>query len=279
MSNSLYHYCSLDSFLKIVQSKEIWHTNIFCMNDSAEHFWLRRIAKAMVDRDPDSANSVNKFLAERLFSKEDQTDVYCFCLTESGDSLDQWRGYADDGRGVAIGFSLEFLRAVHKAYHLSGLRFKSVIYDQQRQESIVKHLLDNAKKRVVDTSKSSAPAEWIEQLPFWIAESGIWSWAAQCKNPFFSDEKEWRLIYDASKDNASSLGQPKYRSCGDTIVPYYALPLEPLPEMGQLPVIEEVVLGPKCNQEFNEPMVKSILSGCGYNVNFLNVRRSSGTYR
>ena len=48
-------------------------------------------------------------------------------------------GNADDGRGVAIGFSREFLRAVHKKYHLSGLRFESVIYEQQRQERIVKH--------------------------------------------------------------------------------------------------------------------------------------------
>ncbi len=282
MNNSLYHYCSLDAFLKIVQSKEIRLTNIFCMNDSAEHYWLRGIAKDMMDRDHDPENSVNKFLAKKLFSKEDQTDVYCFCLSESSDSLGQWRGYADDGCGVAIGFSRDFLRAVGKEYLKSGLRFEPVIYDRQQQEEIVENIRNNLKRddvETIETNESSAPSEWLKQLPAWIAESGMWSWAAQCKNPFFFEERELRLIYDASRDTACTLGQRRYRSRGDTLVPYYALPLEPLPQMGQLPAIYDVVLGPKCNQEFNEPTVKSILSDHGYNVNFIDVWRSSGTYR
>lgn len=34
--------------------------------------------------------------------------VICFC--EEGDKLSQWRGYADNGRGVSIGFSEQELR-------------------------------------------------------------------------------------------------------------------------------------------------------------------------
>lgn len=287
MSNSFYHYCSLEAFLKIVESKEIWLTNIFCMNDSAEHYWLRDIAKTELDRwsrlkgkgqDHDRENLVNEFLTEKLFSKDDQTDLYCFCVSESGDSLGQWRGYGDDGRGVAIGFSCKFLNDAARK-KCRGLRFASVIYDRSQQKRIVKNILGNATRDDGDTCESSAPAEWLEQLPAWMAQSGIWSWAAQCKNDFFSEERELRLIYDASLDTAFTLGQPKYRSRGGTIVPYYALPLKPLPEMGEPAVIYEVVLGPKCNQEFNEPLVKSILSGHGYDVQFLNVWRSEGTYR
>lgn len=270
MSNSFYHYCSLDTFLKIVESKEIRLTNIFCMNDSAEHYWLRKIAKHELDRDADPVDSVDEFLAEKLNPKEDKTDVYCFCVSELGDSLGQWRGYADDGRGVAIGFSREFLNAACKKYR--GLRFARVIYDRLQQKQIVKYIRDNANRADVDTRESSAPAEWMKQLPNWMAESGIWSWAAQCKNPFFLEEKEHRLIYDASLDTARTLGQRKYRARGDTLVPYYALPVEPS-------AIYQVFLGPKCNQEFSEPIVRSILSDHGYNVGVLEVWRSEGTYR
>jgi len=288
MSNSLYHYCSLDTFLKIVESKEIWLTNIFCMNDSAEHYWLRDIAKAELDRrmakdtsgrNDGRARSVSESLAEKLRSKEDNTDVYCFCVSELIDSFVHWREYADHGRGVAIGFAREFLRAAAKEYVRRGLRFEPVIYDCTEQKRIVNLILDSAMSEDVDTQESSAPAEWMEQLPSWFAESGIWSWAAQCKNPLFAKERELRLVYDASMDTARSLGQRKYRNSGDTPVPYYALPLEPLPQMGSLPVIYEVVLGPKCNQEFNESTVRNILSDHGYNVAFLHVWRSSGTYR
>ena len=44
---SPYHYCPLDAFLGIIRDREIWLTNIFCMNDSAEHYWLRRVLRKM----------------------------------------------------------------------------------------------------------------------------------------------------------------------------------------------------------------------------------------
>ena len=47
-------------------------------------------------------------LSSKLFPKEEDTDLYCCCLSERGDSLGQWRAYADDGRGVAIGLSWKF---------------------------------------------------------------------------------------------------------------------------------------------------------------------------
>ena len=40
--------------------------------------------------------------------------VICFC--EEGDKLSQWRGYADNGRGVSIGFSEQELRQYSEKY-------------------------------------------------------------------------------------------------------------------------------------------------------------------
>ena len=38
----------------------------------------------------------------------------CFC--EDGDKLSQWRGYADNGKGVSIGFSAQELRCYSERY-------------------------------------------------------------------------------------------------------------------------------------------------------------------
>ena len=38
-----------------------------------------------------------------------------FCLSEKCDLLSQWRGYAEDGTGVAIGFSVEYLKWLSSA--------------------------------------------------------------------------------------------------------------------------------------------------------------------
>jgi hypothetical protein len=279
MVNSWYHYCSLDAFLQIVQSKEIWLTNIFCMNDSAEHYWLRGIAKDILDRRGDGPKWVND-VASSLFPEEDETEVYCFCMSELPDSLGQWRGYADDGRGVAIGFSRDSLLAAEQEYRRSGLRVEHVVYDRARQEEMVERILQGASRdKDAPRADSLLSAEMIEDLPRLMAKSHIWFEAARCKNPFFEEEKEVRLIFNASLDSGGALGQRKYRTRRGTLIPYHILPLSPLPTKGSGPPIYEIVLGPKCNREFNERMATKLLSDSGYNTQCLHVWRSKGTIR
>jgi len=43
------------------------------------------------------------------------TDGLGFCLSENGDLLSQWRGYAGNATGVAIGFSAEYLNFLSEA--------------------------------------------------------------------------------------------------------------------------------------------------------------------
>ena len=41
----LYHYCSTDTFFKILNSKTIWMSDIFSMNDYLEFIWFFEIIK------------------------------------------------------------------------------------------------------------------------------------------------------------------------------------------------------------------------------------------
>ena len=41
----LYHYCSVDSFYKIVQSNEIWLSDSYVLNDYKENTWITPILK------------------------------------------------------------------------------------------------------------------------------------------------------------------------------------------------------------------------------------------
>jgi hypothetical protein len=43
------------------------------------------------------------------YDAEDDTKNWVFCLSEKSDDLGQWRGYADDGQGISIGFNSAFL--------------------------------------------------------------------------------------------------------------------------------------------------------------------------
>lgn len=182
----------------------------------------------------------------------------------------------DDGRGVAIGFSRDFLHAAEQKFLEGGLWLGPVVYGRGEQEGIVERILDAAEEHHPPRAGSSLPPEMIEGLPALVAQVKIWREAARCKNPFFAEEKELRLIYDASMDRGGGLGQRKYRTRGGKLIPYHTLPLSPLPQAG--PPIYEVVLGPKCNREFNEPVIKKLLSDNDFDITYLNVWSSEGTY-
>lgn len=47
-----------------------------------------------------------------LSGVEEESLAYGFCLSVKRDMLSQWRGYADDGMGFAIGFKKEAIEAV-----------------------------------------------------------------------------------------------------------------------------------------------------------------------
>lgn len=81
------------------------------------------------------------------------TNKFICCLSEHGDILSQWRTYADDGRGFAIGFSVEntnflqnipFYMAVDDNKHSIGIA--PVIYDKERQEMLISNQVSKMTK-------------------------------------------------------------------------------------------------------------------------------------
>lgn len=108
-------------------------------------------------------------------------------FSSCGDLLSQWRSYADDATGFAIGFDLEDMKI-----HLSaqselhkGIRLEEVIYDEDRQFRYVKKIIENYltsdKNEILGNSRECS--EKLFQL------------ASTIKNPKFIEEKEWRIIY------------------------------------------------------------------------------------
>lgn len=122
MDKILYHYCSTQKMYGIMSGRQLRMSDITKSNDYDEvYMFFPGIIYAM--RDVYYKNSFPfEFAGEtdergmeilfRLaydyfkmeFDKGGVTNfVICFC--EEGDKLSQWRGYADNGRGVSIGFS------------------------------------------------------------------------------------------------------------------------------------------------------------------------------
>jgi hypothetical protein len=101
----LYHYCSNNTFLSIIKNKSVWLSDLTLSNDRLEGKWVRSL---LVERC--EAESMHPVELERLLSAFDfgaeRMGAAGFCMSEDGDLLSQWRGYADDGAGVASASNL-----------------------------------------------------------------------------------------------------------------------------------------------------------------------------
>lgn len=78
-------------------------------------------------------------LKNKVMTSISQGDIATFviCFSENGDLLSQWRGYADNGRGVTIGFDYNTLQEYVKQ-NFGILELKNVVYisEEDRQKLV-----------------------------------------------------------------------------------------------------------------------------------------------
>ena len=128
LPKTLYHYCSLQTFKSIIENKSIWLSDIRKSNDSKELEWIKGkseyyLLKTWVDylNSMDNEQRFQKVSSDdfkrvdelkELISNFNDIKTWAFCLSEKKDDLSQWRGYADDGTGISIGFNGKYFKAL-----------------------------------------------------------------------------------------------------------------------------------------------------------------------
>jgi hypothetical protein len=128
----LFHYTTIESFKKIIESHKIHATRYDQMNDTSE---IEIGLKLLLD-------TVKKYPVEPLLRdykdfltsgiedyKEGTLEVYVLSLSEAADSLEQWRAYAPRG-GVAIGFDYKKVQKgflLDIARKIGGKKVKNLI--------------------------------------------------------------------------------------------------------------------------------------------------------
>ena len=135
----LYHYCSTDAFLSMVATRAVWLSSLSLSNDTMEGKIVSDVISRLTVRDGLDRASIDqlKQMVDRL---GELFEGLGFCLSEEGDLLSQWRGYASDGTGVSIGFSrqyLEWLAEESKEKDTSGFTLMQVQYEPEVHETEV----------------------------------------------------------------------------------------------------------------------------------------------
>lgn len=191
-----YYYCSLDTFLNILKNKEIYLSDPLKMNDSLEISWYLSRLNDNKGKDTESIIERMKMRSGLDFSFSDllnnlktkgQRSIYISCFSEEPDLLSQWRAYADDGKGVSIGFDLD------KLGKPSNFLVEKIIYTndivENERETDVECVADTIGTVICENNISDKR----EQIDVFLHE--LIPLLAKYKNPAFKEEKEVRLIY------------------------------------------------------------------------------------
>lgn len=264
----VYHYTSVQVLFEIVRSRRFRLSNVFFMNDYMEVEWLFSLAdKRMEERKAESFDNLQTFTRERGFDH-----VFCGCFSRLKDDLSQWRGYADDGRGVCVGVDLE---RVTQANQKTLLRIEEVEYDQDVQRRKVDDILDEFQRELSGRNPRHAGARSFFCLGR-LANSS--------KNPAFCKEQEVRLVLAPAqwptrpkwiyKDHHLESLPHGIDFCTrrGRIVPYAEItfPVE---------AIRRILLGPRFGTPMEERGLQLFLSKSGLHERTVrNIKRSEASY-
>lgn len=279
----LYHYCSTEAFLSIIESKTIRASEFSLSNDAMEGRWLQKIVGELCLDLKLNANEINH-LSSLLDDMHGLLGGAGFCLSEEGDMLSQWRAYATNGAGIAIGFNKECFGDV--ASPLPSV--SPVIYDIATQRKLVTGVVERIAGQLRQGAGSlpelmildDAERKRLDSLniDFRVSVFSMFPHLYLLKNPAFKEEREWRSVIhvlpvsrterDERAGSGWTLDDMNYRALNDRIVPYKALPL-------LSSAIVEVILGPR--NITPEKIIEGALASFG--LNNVRVGRSKASYR
>jgi hypothetical protein len=283
----LYHYTDGRGLKGIIESQTIWFTDYRHLNDPSElihgiemaHDVMRLAASGADGRVRLFLECLADMFSEKNFSAT--LEFFIASFSRERDDLGQWRAYADNGRGYAIGFAPRVFRVVDKPDRKphENVFVGPVLYDIVEVTTRHHLAIDEAAAIFLDTVNANAALVQDKAIgiPFMqdfvraiISSPLIWN-CLTSKHPAYAHEREVRLIILGLRDRLMPYITTRLR--GSEIVPYI---------VHQTPIREphnivEIIVGPAAPPDA-ERSLHTMLNSLGVNPN-VSVSRSDIPYR
>lgn len=301
----LYHYCSVPTFYNITKNRSIWLSDVGKSNDSQELRWIKGqcryyILKAWTDyikavEEKGMLKSVNYIEFERIQSqfedlyKFETEKCWAFCLSEKKDDLGQWRGYADDGHGISIGFKSTYFKRLMKdgktdTTSPSSVAFDYICYDDKEIKDL---FYETCGLSLINPDMASHDV--LKRIRSAIAVSLLL--APFYKNGKFAEEKEWRLIFSTMTKSlaAGKTPQTEFESIFQGKQIQYDFMVRDNELVSHIDFgdkvllrnISEIWIGPKCKMTTMDLRMYLISVGFlkDYYDNTIQIHKSQASYR
>lgn len=259
----LCHYTDLQGLLGIITDHDLRLTHSLYLNDAEEMVHGYKAAEKVIGdaksakNDPMWIDYLDQLAA--LLKKPLPQGVYLCCFYQKDNLLSQWRSYGANGTGVSLSFEPQQFSFVTgpDSPHGGMMRLWKVFYDPEQQVRILNSAINFAfehpppgKAAVEDIARQAADA-----IEFFIPTF---------KNPDFTEEGEWRLIFTPPPECPV---KPRFRASRGMLIPYYSLKelSGSITPNGRLP-ITGLCIGPSANKILNEQAVQMLLTQAEYST-------------
>lgn len=275
LPEQVFHYTSLDTLIKIVNTRELWCTAITYLNDSKERTFLFDAVETRL-RDPTWIdNSIDPNLLLRTFETEDVSSITSFseepfvaCFAENGDSLLHWRAYCPQQSGVAIGFRTPCLSEAQISEKpeagmvLPRVSFGRVGYVDTQETALVDSIIYRAYEAAKREAEKDKNELGLNDHFRWILDS------VGCMNKAksFEVENEWRLVLPYVKYRENNI---QFRTVRSTVIPYVATTVPSMTETGIMHdfekkkpwnAIQSIVVGPTTNMRLTVRSLEALFA-------------------
>lgn len=255
----LYHYTDWSAARGILCGQHFWETAHDCTNDEAElvsaHSLIIEVAETLRKTAAGAAaSSLDLFLTgyPRLQVNKLKT-IYLACFTVARDDKDQWRKYADDGRGLCLG--LRILNETPPKPSKTGSALIEVDYSEESWRS---HLTTNFEKVCSLLSRTVNSKHSVE-----LGSSAFYRIAAfasiMAKQAKWAGEREFRHV-TLVRDGADI--RPKERNRGEKVIRY--LDDVELRGGGKQLAFAEILIGPNQDPTEAEIRLAALLAEANY---------------
>lgn len=239
-----YHYTSIDSLQKIIESKTLFATEYHYLNDIDEFQLVNAILLQVLEEefgDSRVAKRLRGAVAENMISVKMESEVlensyYVVSFSTVQDNLTLWTEFANYGCNMGIR-KYELLKDVQ------GVAYTGyVYYNREKQKDLLinaitmvfDHFFDGSDKEHWMEHLAQLDDQQIQWLSYSIAKLAAYYGMAM-KNELYEAEKEYRLIF-------SGKGQKIYHRVKDKLlIPYIKVPLF---MEGGFPALESITLAP-----------------------------------
>ena len=278
----IYHYTSLDNFLKILDTKTFYMFSSYQMNDYKEKMAIFDALNRVMAQKKSIIPDVYLRKLEDVFKiKFNMGYTYISCFTELRDSLSQWRSYGDDGNGICFiinprNLEINYSLPSHNAYTDRSVSFHNVIYSNEQQDKIIDEILGYA--LLLSSHNEKYKAETFADHVYTL----IARFAPIFKINEFQEEREWRIIYDTMLVEKETLGVLTLDARYDigfihtrnNLKSYFPLQIESAKFINS---ITGIILGPKIIIPYPYMEISTLLNTKGYrNVQII---KSNISYR